>query len=112
VSRNADTTLAFRPSGADPAGHLRVVLKGPAGNPTGVGSLVTVTFADGSSESSEVYAGSGNYSQSSPACYFGFARANPPKTIRVRWPSGLSSETPAQPMMTTQTVSAAAGSPP
>jgi hypothetical protein len=69
-----------------------VRLSGPAGNPTGVGSRITVEFADGTAEVSEVYAGSGYYSQSTPACFFGYPDANPPTKIRVRWPSGQSSE--------------------
>jgi hypothetical protein len=51
-----------------------------------------VEFADGSTEMSEVYAGSGYYSQSAPACFFGYPEANPPRKIRVRWPGGQSTE--------------------
>ena len=43
-------------------------------------------------QTSEVYAGSGYYSQSTAACFFGYPEANPPRRIRVRWPSGASSE--------------------
>ena len=41
VTRNNSTTLAFRNNGV--AGHrpLRVVLHGPAGNPTAVGARIT-----------------------------------------------------------------------
>jgi enediyne biosynthesis protein E4 len=100
VTRNDNTTLAFRNTGV--AGHksFRVRLKGPAGNPTGVGSRITVEFADGTAELSEVYAGSGYYSQSTPACFFGYPDANPPTKIRVRWPGGQSTEqafSPASP---------------
>ncbi len=92
VTRNDGATLAFRNGGV--AGHrpLRVVLKGPAGNPTAVGARVTVEFSDGSSETGEVYAGSGYYSQSSPACFFGYPEGNPPVKLRVRWPTGQSTE--------------------
>jgi hypothetical protein len=92
LTRNDNTTLAFRNSGV--AGHksIRVVLRGPAGNPTAVGSRIAVEFADGTAEVSEVYAGSGYYSQSTPACFFGYPEGNPPRRIRVRWPSGQSSE--------------------
>jgi hypothetical protein len=94
VSRNNGTTLAFRNAGVPGRKSLRILLRGPAGNPTAVGSRVEVSFADGSSEVAEVYAGSGYYSQSSPACFFGYASANPPASIRVRWPSGSASEQP------------------
>ena len=49
-------------------------------------------LADGATETSEVYAGSGYYSQSSPACFFGYPEATPPRRIRVRWPSGATTE--------------------
>jgi hypothetical protein len=92
VTRNDDTTLAFRNGGV--AGHkpLRILLHGAAGNPTGVGARISVEQADGTTQTCEVYAGSGYYSQSSPACFFGYPDANPPRKIRVRWPSGATSE--------------------
>jgi hypothetical protein len=89
VTRNNNATLAFRNNGV--AGHksLRVVLHGPAGNPTAVGARITVELADGSTQTGEVYAGSGYYSQSTAACFFGYLDSNPPRHIRVRWPSGV-----------------------
>jgi len=88
VSRNNSTTLAFRNQGVAGRASLRVVLRGPVGNPTAVGARITVGFADGSTQTAEVQAGSGYYSQSSAAGFFGHALSNPPKTIRVRWPTG------------------------
>ncbi|HEY1847572.1 MAG TPA: FG-GAP-like repeat-containing protein [Opitutaceae bacterium] len=88
VSRNNDTTLAFSPVARDGRGSLLVRLHGAPGNPTGVGGRVTVVFADGSTQMAEVFAGSGFYSQSTPGCFFSFAEANRPKTVRVRWPGG------------------------
>ena len=106
VTRNDDTTLAFHNSGV--AGHrpLRVLLHGPAGNPTAVGALVTVELADGSSEVLEVYAGSGYYSQSTPACFFGYPDGNPPRKIRVRWPMGNTTEQAYAAGQTTVTLTA------
>ena len=106
VTRNGGTTLAFRNAGV--AGHrpLRIQLRGAPGNPTGVGARITVEFAGGSFETSEVYAGSGYYSQSAPACYFGYPEGSPPKTIRVRWPSGQTSEHPFPAGATNLTLSA------
>ena len=111
LSRNDDNTTAFRNGGV--AGHspLKIVLRGPAGNPTAVGARVTVEFADGSTETCEVYAGSGYYSQSSPACFFGYPDANPPAKIRVRWPSGASSEHSFPKGSTTLTLGAPAATP-
>jgi hypothetical protein len=46
-----------------------------------------------------VYAGSGYASQSSAAGFFGWPDGSPPRSIRVRWPSGATTrhevETPA-----------------
>jgi len=92
ITRNNDTALVFRNNGVSGHKSLRISLRGSPGNPTAVGARITVELADGSTQTSEVYAGSGYYSQSSPACFFGFPSANPPKRIRVRWPSGSSSE--------------------
>jgi hypothetical protein len=106
VSRNNAATVAFRGNPAAGRKPLRIALRGGPGNPTAVGSLVTVTFADGSSESEEVHAGSGYYSQSSCACFFGYGESNPPKKVRVRWPSGVTSVSDAQPMNSLQTLEA------
>jgi hypothetical protein len=92
VSRNNDTTLAFRNHPVPGRNAFRVVLRGPAGNPTAVGARVTVELADHSTQTSEVYAGSGFYSQSSAACFFGYVEGNPPALIRVHWPLGATSE--------------------
>jgi hypothetical protein len=67
-----------------------------------------VELADGSTQTSEVYAGSGYYSQSSSACFFGYPSANPPKKIRVRWPSGLTTEHEFPAGSSTLTLSASA----
>ncbi len=94
VTRNNSTTLAFRNQGV--AGHhaLRVGLHGPLGNPTAVGARITVELADGSTQMSEVYAGSGYFSQSTAACFFGWLDGNPPRKIQVRWPSGVTTQHP------------------
>ncbi|HMD60147.1 MAG TPA: CRTAC1 family protein, partial [Opitutaceae bacterium] len=106
ITRNNDTTSAFHNRGV--AGHrpLRISLRGAPGNPTAVGARITVEFADGSAETSEVYAGSGYYSQSTPACFFGYPEGNPPRKIRVRWPSGADSEHEFPPRAATLTLSA------
>jgi hypothetical protein len=89
VSRNNNTLQAFLNNGYPGRHPLRIVLHDAAGNPTAVGGRITVEYADGSTQTSEVCAGSGYYSQSTPACFFGYPDSNPPKHIRVRWPSGL-----------------------
>ncbi len=99
ATRNDSTTLAFRNRGVPGRGSMSVLLRGGAGNPTAVGARVTATMRDGTTQSAEVYAGSGYYSQSSPACFFGYAETNPPRHVTVRWPSGNTSkhEAPGSP---------------
>jgi len=94
VSRNHDTTLAFHNQPISGRHSLRVQLRGATGNPSAVGARITVEYANGSAQTSEVFAGSGYYSQSSAACFFGWTDANPPTQMRVRWPSGVSSHHP------------------
>jgi hypothetical protein len=88
VSRNNSTTLAFRNQPIAGRHSLRVELHGPAGNPTAIGARISMELADGSTQTSEVLAGSGYYSQSTAACFFGWPDNNPPKAVHVRWPSG------------------------
>jgi hypothetical protein len=94
LTRNNATAMSFRNRGVPGRHGLRVELAGSAGNPTGIGSRVTLELADGSKQVAEVSAGSGYYSQSTAACWFGYPRANPPKHIEVRWPDGTTSDHP------------------
>jgi hypothetical protein len=105
VSRNNDRTSAFRNQGAAGRRALRVSLRGPRGNPTAIGARVTAEFADGATQTSGIFAGSGYYSQSSTACFFGGAAANPVRKLRVRWPSGETTEHAVPAGATTLTVS-------
>ncbi len=92
VTRNNDTTLAFRNGGVAGRHSLDVRLRGPAGNPTGIGARVTLELKNGLTHVSEIYAGSGYFSQSAAACFFGWSDDNPPAKIRIAWPSGSSTE--------------------
>jgi len=92
VTRNNGSTLAFRNLGAGGRHPLRISLRGAAGNPAAIGAQVTLELKDGSTQTSEVQAGSGYFSQSSAACFFGYPDNNPPVKIRVRWPSGAMTE--------------------
>ena len=88
VTRNNSSALAFHNTGSARHRPLRIVLRGAPGNPTAVGARVTVELSDGSLETAEVAAGSGTYSQSTAACFFGYPEGSPPRKILVRWPSG------------------------
>ena len=106
VSRNNDDTLAFRNQRIAGRKSVRVDLRGPAGNPTAVGARITVELTDGSTLNSEVYCGSGYYSQSTAACFFGYADSNAPRQVRVRWPSGATTVHPFPPGISSLILSA------
>lgn len=92
VTRNDDTSMAFRNNGIAGRHVLSVRLRGEAGNPTAVGARISLELADGSTQTGEIHAGSGYMSQSAAACFFGWSDANPLRKVRVRWPSGASTE--------------------
>jgi hypothetical protein len=106
ITRNNSITLAYHNKGVPGRHSLRILLHGPAGNPTAVGARISVELVDGSTQTSEVYAGSGYYSQSTSACFFGYPDSNPPKHIRVRWPSGITTRYDGLPQLTTLVLSA------
>jgi hypothetical protein len=89
VSRNNSTMLMFRNNGAAGGRFLCIRLNGPPGNRAAVGACIAVKLADGSIQTGEIYAGSGYYSQSVAACFFGWFEGNPPSTVQIRWPSGV-----------------------
>jgi hypothetical protein len=107
ASRNDQPALAFRDRGLPDRQPLRVLLQGPAGNPTAVGARLTLTLADGSTQSAMVTAGSGYYSQSSPACFFNYPANQPPHHLTIVWPDGATtSHAFISPPPTTLTLSA------
>src|ERR1017187_2164598 len=94
VSRNGEATLAFHNRGVAGRHSLRVVLQGRPGNPQAVGARVTAEYADGATQTGEVCAGSGYYSQSTAALFFGSTEQNPLRRVRVQWPSGATTTSP------------------
>jgi hypothetical protein len=92
VTRNRESTLAWRNHGAAGGHSFSVRLHGTAGNPTAIGAKVMVELTDGSVQTAEVSAGGGYYSQSTAALFFGYPDAGSPRKISVRWPDGITSE--------------------
>ncbi len=88
ITRNNSTTLAYQNTPVASPHVLRVGLHGPLGNPTAVGARITLELTDGAKQMGEITAGSGYYSQSTSACFFGWPEGNPPCRLHVRWPSG------------------------
>jgi hypothetical protein len=71
---------------------LRVRLKGPAGNPKGVGAQLRLRFGQRWGPAREVHAGSGYWSQDSAIQVM--ATPEPPTQIQIRWPGGKLSSSP------------------
>jgi len=94
VTRNSDTTLAFRNQTVAGRRMLAVRLRGTAGNPTAVGARVRAEFADGSAQTREIVAGGGWSSQSTARVFFGFTEGRAPVRFQVRWPDGREAEYP------------------
>lgn len=88
VTQNQGPLLAFQNRGVTARHTLRISLRGPPGNPFGIGARVSLEQTDGAVQTAEIHAGSGYFSQSSPDCFFGYPDATPPKTVQVQWPSG------------------------
>lgn len=94
VTRLNLPSLAFRNTAGTGNRSFAVRLAGPAANPTAIGARVTVVWADGRTQTSEIAAGGGYMSQSTSAVFFGYREADPPARLRIRWPDGRTSEHP------------------
>jgi hypothetical protein len=94
ITRNNDRSLLYRNGGLPDRHSFAIALKGPKSNGTAIGARITVALTDGTTQTSEVVAGSGYLSQSSAAPFFGYTEASPPCEIRVRWPDGFKSVHP------------------
>ncbi len=91
VTQNNAPLLALRrQSAADGSRAVVVRLKGPAGNPTGLGARVAVSQGGAPLLTGEIFGGSGYLSQSS-AALFVRAAAKGALTATVRWPDGAES---------------------
>src|SRR6185436_14399316 len=93
VTQNGAETKLFHNVSAK-AG-LRVRLKGPAGNPLGVGAQVRLIFGQRSGPRREIHAGSGYWSQDSSIPVLG--TPEPPTQLEVRWPGGKTATTTVPP---------------
>ncbi|CAN5388830.1 VCBS repeat-containing protein [soil metagenome] len=67
---------------------INVRLVGRPGNPTAVGAHVTARLKNGSPQTSEIYAGSGYLSQSTPTLVFGIPAGDTLTTVEINWPDG------------------------
>jgi hypothetical protein len=88
VAQNAAATRLFQNKMAKPG--LRIRLKGPAGNPSGVGAVLRVVSGDRAGPAREIHAGAGYWSQDSAVQVLGAATA--PTAVWVRWPGGQTNQ--------------------
>jgi len=93
VTQNAAETSLFKNSKARPG--LRVRLKGPPGNPLGIGAQLRLKHGERLGPVREVHGGSGYWSQDSVVQVL--CSAEPAEQIWVRWPGGkaFSADIPA-----------------
>ncbi len=85
VSQNSEQTCLFRNVRGQPGLLMR--LRGPPGNPTGVGAVVRLNFGARLGPAREIHAGSGYWSQDSAVLVLGYGTEFP-TGVSVRWPGG------------------------
>jgi hypothetical protein len=84
VAQNGAETKLYHNDQARPG--LRVRLKGPPGNATGVGAVLRLMHGTRLGPAREVHAGSGYWSQDSAVQVL--SSPEPPTRLQVRWPGG------------------------
>ena len=87
VTQNGAETKLYHNVGGKPG--LRVWLRGPAGNPRGIGAQLRLMFGQRAGPVRELHAGSGYWSQDSAIEVLG--TPEPPTQLQVRWPGGKTS---------------------
>ena len=98
VGINDGEVMTFLNRASTPERTARVRLRGRPGNPSAIGSRITVRLSDGSRRTAEVHAGGSYLSQSSPVAFFGLGAGGGIAGVEVRWPDGtVSSHTIADP---------------
>ena len=94
LTRNNGPTAAFHNSGVAGRNSLKVRLHGRPGNAWAIGARVTAEYADGSTQTGEIHAGSGGMGQSTAALFFGATDVNPLLQLVVSWPDGTTRRHP------------------
>jgi enediyne biosynthesis protein E4 len=84
VTQSGAPTRLYHNVGGKPG--LRVRLKGPAGNPTGIGTQLRLMVGQGAGPVREIHAGSGYWSDDSAIPVL--AAPGPPTQLWMRWPGG------------------------
>jgi hypothetical protein len=89
VTQNGAQTRLFRNEQASPG--IRVRLKGPPGNPSGIGAQLRMKTGSNYGPALEIQSGSGYLSQNSSIAILPPMKS--PSTIEVRWPGGTITRT-------------------
>src|SRR5947207_4504834 len=84
VTQHGAETKLYRNRGAKPG--LRVRLRGPSGNPSGVGATLRLKFGQRHGLARELHAGSGYWSEDSAIEVLG--TPEPPTELQIHWPHG------------------------
>jgi hypothetical protein len=84
VTQNGAATKLYHNVGAKPG--YRVRLKGPAGNPTGIGATIRLMLGEKLGPAREIHAGGGYWSQDSAVQVMSAAEA--PTRVWIRWSGG------------------------
>ncbi len=87
VTNNGQPAELLRNDGGNRSGALLVRLRGPRGNPDGIGAQIRVT-AGGRTQLRDVKAGSSYMSQNDLRAHFGLGPATTVDRIDVQWPGG------------------------
>jgi hypothetical protein len=87
VTQNGEETKLYHNVAARPG--LRLRLKGPSGNPHGIGAQLRLVCGQWQGPVREIHAGGGYWSQDSAVQVMGVRE--PPTQLQVRWPGGKAS---------------------
>ena len=91
VGQNGNTTMLYHNVGSKVGRRVR--MKGPPGNPQGVGAIVRLVDANGhAGPAHELHAGAGYWSQDAAVWVVG--SIGEPAALNVRWPGGRTTATP------------------
>jgi hypothetical protein len=98
VTRQNGEQVAYSNRGLPDRHSLAVRLRGPVGNPAGLGARIIFTLADGTTQAAEV--------QTEAGCFFGYTATQSPRQISVRWPDGRMTEAAVGPQAKSVTLAA------
>jgi hypothetical protein len=88
IGVNDAPVIACENRGSKLGRPFQIRLNGKKGNPTGIGSRISLRMDDGAVQTAELYAGDNYLSQSSATVTFGIPNGRNVTSVEVRWPDG------------------------